>query len=133
MKKMYVKDIMDTEPYLLYEEDTILQASKFMQEEKIRNLPVIDKDKKLIGLITLREIINTVFTNPSKILVKDAMLKQVTSIKPDIELRDAIEIMMTNKYGCLPVIDNDKKLIGIITESNLLKILYKYAAIPARF
>lgn len=54
---MKVKDVMETNPYLLYEEDTVLHASKFMKEERIRNLPVADKEKKLVGLITLREII----------------------------------------------------------------------------
>ena len=64
---MKVKDVMETNPYLLYEEDTVLHASKFMKEERIRNLPVADKEKKLVGLITLREIIETFFENPDKI------------------------------------------------------------------
>lgn len=121
---MIIKEIMNSAPYLLYEEDTVLSASKFMKDEKIRNLPVIDKQKKLVGLITLREIINTVFSNPDKILVKDAMIKQVTSVKPESTLIEAIEIMLISKYGCLPVIDDEKKLIGIITEAELLKTLY---------
>lgn len=127
---MLVKDVMNTEPYLLHEEDTILSASHFMKQEKIRNLPVVDKNKKLTGLVTLREIIETVFTNPGKILVKDAMIKSVTSIKPDTPLKSAIEVMLINKYGCLPVIDNDNKLIGMVTESELLKTLYEISTLP---
>lgn len=124
---MQVRDVMEPNPYLLYEEDTVLHASKFMKEERIRNLPVVDKDKKLVGLITLREIIETVFKDPAKISVKDSMIKQiqVVSVKPETELTNAIEIMMANKFGCLPVIDNERKLLGIISEANLLKVLYK--------
>ncbi len=99
---MKVKDVMESDINFLYEEDTILHASKFMKEEKIRNLPVVDQNKKLVGLITLREIIETIFHNPDQISVRSAMLKQehVTCVKSDTDLKDAIEIMMTNKFGC---------------------------------
>ena len=129
---MKVKDVMESNTYALYEEDTVLHASKFMKEERIRNLPVIDQNKKLIGLITLREIIETVFHNPDRISVKAAMLKQeqVTCVKSDTDLKDAIEIMIANKFGCLPVIDNKGNLIGIISEANLLKVLHKYSSLP---
>ena len=129
---MKVKDVMEPDTCFLYEEDTILHASKFMKEERIRNLPVVDQNKKLVGLITLREIIETVFHNPDKILVRGAMLKQekVTCVELDKDLKDAIEVMMKNKFGCLPVVDNQGKLIGIISEANLLKVLHKYSSLP---
>ena len=129
---MKVKDVMESNTYALYGEDTVLHASKFMKEERIRNLPVIDQNKKLIGLITLREIIETVFHNPDQISVKAAMLKQeqVTCVKSDTDLKDAIEIMIANKFGCLPVIDNKGNLVGIISEANLLKVLHKYSSLP---
>ena len=129
---MKVKDVIEPNIHFLYEEDTILHASKLMKEEKIRNLPIIDKNKKLVGLITLREIIETIFHSPDQISVRSAMLKQeqVTCVKLDDDLTHAIEIMMTNKFGCLPVIDNNGNLIGIISEANLLKVLQKYSSLP---
>ena len=129
---MKVKDVIESNTYFLYEEDTILHASKFMKEEKIRNLPIVNQNKQLVGLITLREIIETIFHNPDQISVRSAMLHQekVACVKPDVELKDAIEIMLANKFGCLPVVDNDGKLIGIISEANLLKVLHKYSSLP---
>ena len=129
---MKVKDVMEPNTYFLYEDDTVLHASKFMKEEKIRNLPVIDRNNQLVGLITLREIIETVFHNPDQISVKASMLKQeqVTCVEPDKDLQGAIEVMMINKFGCLPVVDKKGKLIGIISEANLLKVLHKYSALP---
>ena len=128
---MLVKDIMVKDPCILHEEDTVLRASKFMKEEKIRNLSVVNKEGKLVGLITLREIIETVLKNPDKIFVRDAMIKLVTYVSPEMALKEAIEIMLKNKYGCLPVVDNEKKLIGMVTEADLLKTLYKVASLPA--
>lgn len=130
---MRVKDVMNSEPYVLQEEETILSASKLMKVEKVRNLPVVDEENKLTGLITLREIIETVFTNPSKILVKDAMIKQVTAVQLDTPLKGAIEVMLVNKFGCLPVVDNERKLLGIVTESDLLKKLYELTGMPEDF
>ena len=129
---MKVKDVMESSTCFLYEEDTILHASQLMKEERTRNLPVVDQNKKLVGLITLREIIETVFHNPDKILLSAAMLRQeqVKCVKPDEDLTRAIEVMMTNKFGCLPVIDNKGKLIGIISEANLLKVLHKHSSLP---
>ena len=129
---MKVKDVIESNTYFLYEEDTILHASKFMKEEKIRNLPIVNQNKKLVGLITLREIIETIFHNPDQILVSSAMLHQekVACVKPDVELKDAIDIMLANEFGCLPVVDHDGKLIGIISEANLLKVLHKYSSLP---
>lgn len=131
---MKVQDVIETNACFLHEEDTILHASKFMKEERIRNLPVVDQNKKLIGLITLREIIETMFHNPDQILVRSAMLKQeqVVSVTQDIDLTQAIKIMMENKYGCLPVIDARGILIGMISEANLLKVLQKYASLPLK-
>ena len=129
---MKVKDVLEPNTYFLYEEDTVLHASKFMKEERIRNLPIVDKDKKLVGLITLREIIETIFHNPDQISVRAAMLKQeqVVCTKLDTDLKSAIEVMMENKFGCLPVVDNNGKLIGMISEANLLKVLHRYSALP---
>ncbi len=129
---MKVKDVMEANTYFLYEEDTVLHASKFMKEERIRNLPIVDQTKKLVGLITLREIIETIFHNPDQISVRSAMLKQeqVTCVKSNTDLKDAIEIMMINRFGCLPVVDDKGKLIGIISEANLLKVLHKYSSLP---
>lgn len=121
---MFVKDVMVNSTKLLYEDDTILSASKYMKEERIRNLPVVNKEtNKLIGLITLREIIETIFRDPSKILVKDAMIKQVESVTENVHLDKAISVMISNKYGCLPVVDKGNKLIGMVTEADLLKTL----------
>ncbi len=121
---MFVKDVMVNPTKLLYEDDTILSASKYMKEERVRNLPVVNRGtNKLIGLITLREIIEIVFHDPSKILVKDTMIKQVESVTEDVHLNKAVSVMISNKYGCLPVVDKGNRLIGMITEADLLKTL----------
>lgn len=130
---MRIKDIMNDEPYVFYEDDSLLTASNFMKEEKIRNVPVIDKNNKLVGLITLREIIEGVIGNERKSIVSQAMVKEVSSVSLETPLRGAIELMLINHFGCLPVTDSDGKLLGIITETDLLKTLHDLTKIPEDF
>jgi CBS domain-containing protein len=130
---MIVADIMNSEPYVLHPEDTILSSSNFMKEERVRNLPVVDKTGKLLGLITLREIIEAAYGNTPKATVKEAMLKEIVTVRPETPLKGAIEVMLMNRFGCLPVIDKDKNLLGMITEADLLKTLYDLTKVPDDF
>ena len=59
-------------------------------------------------------------SNP--ILVGDIMQTDVRTVAPDTLLREAAEILYRNKYGCLPVLDGDNKLVGIITEADFLRL-----------
>ncbi len=130
---MRIKEIMNSNPFVLHEENTILNASSFMKKHKIRNLPVVDNNKKLVGLITYREIIDTLIADSKNVLVRDAMVKEVTAVEPGTPLKGAIEIMLINKFGCLPVVDKKRKLIGVISETDLLKALYDTTTMPSGF
>ena len=55
-------------------------------------------------------------------LVGDIMQTDVRTVAPDTLLREAAEILYRNKYGCLPVLDGDNKLVGIITEADFLRL-----------
>lgn len=96
-------------------------------------MPIIDNRFKLVGLITHRDLIAAMSKNMGTISVKEVMMKTITTVGPDMPLKGAIEVMMLNKYGCLPVVDSINKLVGIVTETDLLQALYEISAIPADF
>ena len=122
---MQIKDVMNTSPYTLTEDNSILSASQYMAKEHIRNLPVTNSSGKLVGLITLREIVDAWSRDPRKTLIRETMLTTITSAESTLPLKGAVEIMVLNKFGCLPVTDSNKTLIGFVTESDLLKKLYQ--------
>lgn len=130
---MRVKDVMNTEIFILNETDNILQASKFMKKERVRNLPVVDERNKLIGLITLREIVDALMDGKKNVTIGDIMISEVKAIGPDTPLKGAIEVMLINKFGSMPVVDSNRKLLGMITELDLLKKLYSVAEMPDDF
>ena len=130
---MRVKDIMETETFVLNETDDISQASLFMKKERIRNLPVVDKNNKLVGLLTLREIVDATNANKTKAKIGEIMIREVKAIGPDTPLKGVVEIMIINRYGSMPVVDSNRKLLGMVSELGLLKKLYSMSDMPTDF
>lgn len=130
---MRVKDVMNTNIFILNESDDIFQASKFMKKERIRNLPVVDQHNKLVGLVTLRELVDALTKGPEGLTIGDIMITEVKTLGPDTPMKGAIEVMLLNKFGSMPVTDGNKRLLGMITELDLLKKLYSTIDMPDDF
>ena len=126
---MYVKNIMTTNPYTVTPDTTIAEGLEMMREEGIRRLPVLDGNH-LVGIITERRLLE-VSPSPattlsifelnyllSKTKIGSMMTKNVITVTPDTLLEVAASIMKENKFGGIPVVENEK-LVGIITETDI--------------
>jgi acetoin utilization protein AcuB len=116
------------------QEATIFDARELLAGNKIRHLPIIDKERRLIGIITDRDIRSVLPYNSliehsgekeneriSKIKVNDIMTKDPISISPTYTIQDALLLIQKSKVGALPVVDDDHKLKGIISVRDLLR------------
>jgi len=111
----------------------IMEAHGLMQNEHIRRLPVINKRKQLVGIVSERDILHAEPSDVtslsiweehyllSKITVKEVMTRDVITITENTPLEEAARIMADNKIGGLPVL-RDGRVVGIITETDLFKI-----------
>lgn len=110
--------IMD--PVTLAENATVADALKIMAENKIGGIPVVDKTKKLVGIITNRDLR---FENNLTRPVRDVMTKEniITCLK-GTNHKKAEEILQHHKIEKLPVVDKDGRLIGLITFRDISKI-----------
>jgi acetoin utilization protein AcuB len=128
---MFVSRTMTRKVITLDQESSILDAQELMAKNKIRHLPIIDKDRRLIGIITDRDIRSALPYNPQrepgsemesahKLKVKDVMTKDPSSITPAYTIQDALLLIQNLKVGALPVVDDDQKLKGIISVRDLL-------------
>lgn len=127
---MKVKDIMVKEVATLDIDDELSLANDIMRLGRIRHLPVVSGDN-LVGIISERDLFRSSLAQAlgygnkdtrevMKILrIKDVMVKQLITVAPDTELKDAVALMVERKIGCLPVVQ-DNKLLGLITETDVM-------------
>ncbi|MDY0287710.1 MAG: CBS domain-containing protein [Sphaerochaeta sp.] len=131
---MIIERRMTRNPVTATPDMSISEASTLMKQEKVHRLPVLDKDKKLVGLLTEKDIL---YASPSpasslsihemayllsKLTVKKLMSKNVVTINKDTTVEEAARMMVDQDLSCLPVLEGDK-LIGIVSKSDMFKIL----------
>jgi acetoin utilization protein AcuB len=130
---MLVGTRMTRNPITVRDDTSMYDALKIMRENKVRRLPVLDQDGKLVGMVSEKDLL---YASPSpatslsvweisyltsKISVKELMSRQLVTVCEDCPLEEAARLMVDNKIGGVPVIRGDQ-LVGIITETDLFKI-----------
>ncbi len=130
-----IKDIMTTEVFALSETQTLEIARSLMEMKRIRHVPVVDKDKRFVGLLTHRDLLaqtislladmdeSEQYDLDRHIPLMNVMTKNVITADPEMDLCSAIPILLKNKYGCLPVV-SEEVLVGIVTEADFLELTY---------
>ncbi len=134
MKHLLVKDWMTSDVMVAEPSTPMLEAHKRMRENKIRRMPVCDGGK-VVGIITRSDVrqaqpsdatsLNVWEINYllAKLQVRDIMSKDVKTLHPEDTIKSAATLMYDNRIGALPVVDNEDKLVGIITESDVFRIM----------
>lgn len=130
---MKVKDLMRTNVVSLRVGDTLGVAEDIMSMGRIRHLPVVDEDDRLVGLVSQRDLFRASVSSVlgfdrdkehewmGRIRVRDIMTKQVVTVDPEAGVSDAVEKFVSDKIGCLPVTDEQGKLAGLLTETDCLR------------
>ena len=131
---MYVREYMVT-PVITVTPDTLIDdALRIMHQHHIRRLPVVDRGK-LVGLVTrngLREAVPSsavplsiwgTHYQLSKLKLRDVMITDVVTVTPDTTIEEAAVLGQQHKIGTLPVVDEKGILVGIITGTDLLRLL----------
>ncbi len=140
---MLVQGWMTTEVTTVDEDASIMKASIVMKEKKIRCLPVVDKTGKLVGIVSDRDLRDAA---PSKattldvyelnyllasMKIKDVMTKDLVFVRPDETVEFAAILMLENKISSLPVVNKRSDLIGVITQTDIFKVLIETAGVYA--
>lgn len=113
---MLVKDIMSKEPITITPETTVLEAEKLLSINKIGRLIVL-QDNNLVGLLTDGDL---VVEHDLQASIKKFMSTDIITIKEEATVREAARILSDHKIGGLPVVNNENKLVGIITAEDIV-------------
>jgi len=130
-------DVMVTQVVVVNHSDGIAVVEEKMRLNRIRHIPVLDDQQRLVGIVTYRDLLS--FTHPKRteegwvfdrsemnqFILRHIMTKEPVTLKPTDTVARAVEIMAHEKYGCIPVVDNEMKLRGIVTQIDILKWLGK--------
>ncbi len=120
-----IDELMTPKPYSLTAEHTLEDARLMMTDKNIRHIPITDKNDHLVGLVTQRDVLEA--TEPGSghatkdMLLGDIMISNVSVIHQTSSVRQAGLFLQQHKYGCLPVVADDK-LVGIITDSDFITV-----------
>ena len=114
------RDIMIQDPIKVKPFRTIVQSIEMMKSNKVDSLLVVNKENQLIGLVTLKQIRREI---PLDTKIENVMEKELLYVKDDDNLVDVLTIMNENSVGYLPVVNENKVLVGLVTKSSLISVL----------
>lgn len=116
--KRYVSGLI-VDPLTLQPNDTLEKAFRTMSENRIGGIPITDSSGKLVGILTNRDIR---FLQPNGQPIREVMTKEnLVTVPEGTSLEDAEELLRQYKIEKLPVVDNDYRLVGLVTYKDILK------------
>jgi acetoin utilization protein AcuB len=118
---MKIHSLMIPDPIAITMDASISEAIELMKVNSIRHLPVVAEENTLIGFLTLSDLKQGLIPSMlGDLTLRDLMITEPISVGPDDEIEIAAQLIYKHKIGGMPVIE-DKKLVGIITATDLLR------------
>ncbi|MYL47576.1 betaine/proline/choline family ABC transporter ATP-binding protein [Virgibacillus halodenitrificans] len=116
-----VGQIMEGTPITVQENDSLKNAISIMRDKHVDSLLVLDQQEKLVGFIDI-EIINLNYKKAT--LVNEVMENEFLYVEKDSLLRDTVHKILRRGVKYVPVVDEEKKLVGIVTRATLANLVY---------
>ncbi|MEA4854837.1 MAG: CBS and ACT domain-containing protein [Solidesulfovibrio sp.] len=138
---MLVGDWMSKDVVTATDDISMIKAGRIMREKKIRRLPVVDKEGRLIGIVSERDLKAASPSSAttldmyemtyllSEMKLKAIMTKSPLSIRPTDTVERAALVMRDHKIGSLPVVDAAGKVVGIITDTDIFRLFVSITGI----
>jgi acetoin utilization protein AcuB len=137
---MLVKNWMSKKVISIDADDSMEDAMGLLKEHGIRRLPVM-KNGKLVGIVTDRDLKNASASDATtleihellylltKVKVKDIMTKDPITVPPDYTVEETAQVLLESKISGAPVVDENGEVVGIITQSDLFRVLMSLTGI----
>lgn len=128
-----VADVMTRKIVTVSEKDALADVEKGMQRLRFRHLPVVDSGGKLVGLLSHGDLLHAsssflsdheaernalILQQP----VRRIMQRELLTVAPEDPLVEAGKLLWESKIGCLPVVDDEGTLLGMITKSDFIRV-----------
>jgi CBS domain-containing protein len=119
------KEVMIRNIYTIEPENRVALARLRMLRHSVGALPVIDREKKLVGIITLRDI-DLAGNEASALLVEDLMTANLITENEDVPISEIAAKMLETGIQRIPIVDVDYRLIGLVTQTTIIRAATKW-------
>ncbi len=131
---MLVKEWMAADPIVVDENTSIMKATQLMKEHGIRRVPVV-KGGKIVGIVSDRDIkeaapskatsldVHELYYLLSEIKIKDIMTPRPITLRENDSVEKAAVIMLENRISGMPVVDEEGRVLGMITQTDIFKVM----------
>ncbi len=120
-----VQQLMKSPVFTAAPTDSLEGALERLTRLQIRHLPVLDASDQLMGVVSDRDVLRAIASgrNAGNTTVGAIMTRRVLTATQDTELREAARVMTDERVHCLPVVDEECRVVGIITATDLLRCI----------
>lgn len=120
---MNISEIMTSEPACCKKDASLRDAARLMVENDCGEIPVVDDDGGLVGVVTDRDVCCRAVADgkSADTRVEEIMTRSVITVTPDIELEDCLATMEQNQIRRVPVIDDDGKCCGMVSQADIAR------------
>jgi len=132
LRRVSANELMTPDPYVVFEEQPLLEAMEIMREHDIRQLPVVDDAGRLVGIVTDRDLrqalsshLETELETGQDVLdtymqVGEIMTGEPLTVFPDDTMEEVIDILLATKVGGLPVVNLENIPVGMVSYLDVL-------------
>jgi CBS domain-containing protein len=123
MEHKTTADLMTTDVVTVRPRQLLKRAAEEVRLGRIRHLPVVDDTGTLLGLVTQRDLLSSGGDLDQPIA--DIMRRDVKTVRPSTPACEAAYLLLRHDIGCVPVTDEDGKLLGIVTDTDFVRVAYR--------
>lgn len=122
-----VKQIMSAPAVTLPADASLDLVWRVMEERRFRHVPIVDHGT-LVGIVSDRDVMRQAIITAA-VTVGEIMTRKVLTVAPETEIRDAARVMVDERIHALPVVDEDRAVVGIVTTSDILRCVVNRASL----
>jgi CBS domain-containing protein len=124
MSDLTVADLMSTALITVGPKDSVNRADLEMKLAGIRHFPVVDGRQHLVGVVSDRDLLRG-FGRTDVVSIASVMTTDVHTVSEETPAAEAVELLLEHKFGCLPVVGDDGRLVGLVTETDFLRVAHR--------
>lgn len=116
-----VREVMSERPRVASPETPVRQIAELMASEDVGAIPILEGEQ-LAGMVTDRDIVVRAIAkgkNPEGMAVREILSRDVVTVQPDQDLSDVLQLMAQHQVRRVPVVDEDKRLVGVVSQADV--------------